>query len=115
MWTESLRDLGEPNIWEDAGNLALSLGEDRFVIEQRVGDLLKAGATPLILGGDHSITYPVVRAIASAHKQFDILHIDAHADLYPIFEGDPFSHACPFARIMEEGSQHDWCKLVFAH
>lgn len=49
------------------------------------------------------MTYPVLRAVARAHPRLTILHIDAHPDLYDEFEGDRFSHACPFARIMEEG------------
>jgi agmatinase len=57
----------------------------------------------LTLGGDHSISFPVVKAAQATHGDFDILHIDAHADLYHEFEGDPYSHACPFARIMENG------------
>ena len=55
----------------------------------------------LILGGDHSITYPIVAALHENHQPFDILHIDAHTDLYDEFEGDKYSHACPFSRIME--------------
>ena len=57
----------------------------------------------LILGGDHSVTFPVVQAVARKHGQLNILHFDAHPDLYDEFEGDRFSHACPFARIMEAG------------
>ncbi len=57
----------------------------------------------LTLGGDHSITYPVVRAVAKKFGKLSILHIDAHPDLYDVFDGNRFSHACPFARIMEEG------------
>ncbi len=57
----------------------------------------------LTLGGDHSITYPVIKAFSEKYPKLDILHIDAHADLYQDFEGDPHSHACPFARIMESG------------
>jgi arginase len=58
---------------------------------------------PIALGGDHSITYPIMRAVAKRHPGLTILHIDAHGDLYDDFEGDRYSHACPFARIMEEG------------
>ena len=58
---------------------------------------------PIALGGDHSVTYPTVRAVAQSHAPLTILHIDAHPDLYDVFEGDRYSHACPFARIMEEG------------
>ncbi len=58
---------------------------------------------PLVLGGDHSITYPVLRGFRPRHPRLTVLHFDAHPDLYDEFEGDRFSHACPFARCMEEG------------
>lgn len=59
---------------------------------------------PLIsLGGDHSISYPILKAIHSIYGPLQLLHIDAHADLYEEFDGNPYSHACPFARIMEDG------------
>ena len=64
--------------------------------------MLENGFRPIALGGDHSITYPIMRAIAKQHRGVTILHIDAHGDLYDEFEGDRYSHACPFARIMEE-------------
>ena len=57
----------------------------------------------LSLGGDHSVTYPIIKAYQDQYPKLDILHIDAHADLYHDYEGDPYSHACPFARIMENG------------
>jgi len=53
------------------------------------------------LGGDHSITYPIIKAHSNKYHKIDILHIDAHCDLYDTYEGDKYSHACPFARIME--------------
>jgi agmatinase len=49
------------------------------------------------------VTYPILRAVGPAWPDLTIVHLDAHPDLYPQFEGDPFSHACVFARIMEEG------------
>ena len=88
----------------DAGDLAIS--EDpasaRAQIEAGIASMLSKGFTAIALGGDHSITYPIMRAIAKQHRTITILHIDAHGDLYDEFEGDRFSHACPFARIMEE-------------
>src|SRR5205085_8790844 len=60
------------------------------------------GDIPLSLGGDHSVTYPVMRGIARAHRDVTLLQIDAHPDLYEDFEGDRYSHACPFARVLEE-------------
>ncbi len=53
------------------------------------------------LGGDHSITYPILKEFAAIHPKIDILHFDAHPDLYDELDGDKYSHACPFARIME--------------
>ncbi|MBX9581891.1 MAG: agmatinase [Gemmataceae bacterium] len=88
----------------DSGDLSiLPHAHPRSVIESSVAALLGQGSRPIILGGDHSITYPVVRAFYRARPTFDILHIDAHPDLYEEFGGDRYSHACPFARIMEEG------------
>jgi arginase len=55
-----------------------------------------------LLGGDHSVTYPIVRAFAPRYPELTIIHFDAHPDLYDEFEGSRLSHACPFARIMEE-------------
>ena len=57
----------------------------------------------LTLGGDHAITYPILRAYGPHYPDLTILHIDAHPDLYDELEGDRLSHACPFARIMEAG------------
>lgn len=88
----------------DAGDLTFSMHDDPLrQISDAVADLLQAGSAPVILGGDHAITYPVVRALRSFYPRLSILHIDAHSDLYDTFEGDPYSHACPFARIMEAG------------
>jgi agmatinase len=73
-------------------------------IEKKVGDLLDKGLRPVCLGGDHSITLPIVRAFGKHVPGLTILHFDAHPDLYDELEGNRLSHACPFARIMEEGA-----------
>jgi agmatinase len=87
----------------DAGDLQLpSTGDARGMIEQGIRALADSGVRPLSLGGDHSVTYPVLRALGPLVRGLTILQIDAHPDLYGDFEGDRFSHACPFARIMEE-------------
>jgi arginase len=88
----------------DAGDLALSAdaAAARTEIQRGIDAVLDSRHRPLALGGDHSITYPIMRAVAKHHRGLTILHIDAHADLYDSFEGDRYSHACPFARIMEE-------------
>jgi len=89
----------------DAGDLTLTdnPGNARVTIQAATELSLSNGFQPIALGGDHSITYPIMRAIAQHRPSVTILHIDAHGDLYDEFEGDRFSHACPFARIMEEG------------
>ena len=104
MWSELGVDLGAPGAMADAGDLELQDSVDApRLIEDTVRRLIASGGAPLAIGGDHAVTYPVVRAVASAHPGLTVLHIDAHPDLYDEFEGNRLSHACPFARIMEEG------------
>ena len=71
------------------------------VIENTVSQIVEGGRKPLVIGGDHSITYPVLKGVAAKHDNVTILHFDAHPDLYDEFKGNRYSHACPFARIME--------------
>ena len=88
---------------DDDGDLSLPpTGESREIIERAVRLVAGEGRPPILLGGDHSVTYPILRAIGPLHPKLTVLHIDAHADLYDEFEGDRYSHACPFARVMEE-------------
>lgn len=87
----------------DGGDVAFPEGANpRQQIEAAVLGLLQSGALPIVLGGDHSITYPVVQSLWREHEPFDLVHIDAHPDLYEEFEGDRYSHGCPFARILEQ-------------
>lgn len=103
LWSEDLREIaGAPHL-EDAGDLDLSrTAEARERIERAVAEIIDRGGRPLSLGGDHSVTYPVLRALGPRHPDLTILDVDAHPDLYHEYEGDPYSHASPFARIMEE-------------
>lgn len=101
---ESGVELGVDILLEDGGDLPLREEEgDAAAITRAVAAAIAEGAVPLVLGGDHMISFPVVEAIAAAHGPVSILHFDAHPDLYDDFEGDPRSHASPFARIMERG------------
>ncbi len=84
---------------EDLGDFSLSAYED---IEKITLQQLAKGYRAFTLGGDHSITYQIMKAYAAHYEDIHILQIDAHGDLYDEFDGDRFSHACPFARIMEE-------------
>ncbi|HZI28728.1 MAG TPA: agmatinase [Gemmatimonadaceae bacterium] len=103
LWSEDLLDLGSSGMLTDAGNVEVTPGEHaRRNIEAGIASVLRDGAVPIALGGDHAVTYAVLRAIHAEHGPCTIVHVDAHPDLYDEFEGDRYSHACPFARIMEE-------------
>ncbi len=113
-------------LWSDRGNMAcengLEVGTDIELIDKAdlplsdtdvaaddeqirgaVRDTINSGALPIFLGGDHGVTFPIVQALAAKYGPVNILHFDAHPDLYHDFEGNPRSHASPFARIMEAG------------
>lgn len=97
-------DLGADRRWRDAGDVGTVEAQPSFSeIEDRVGGLLAAGERVIALGGDHSVSYPLVRAHARVHHGLTILHLDAHPDLYDELDGSRLSHGCPFARVMEEG------------
>jgi arginase len=70
-------------------------------IEEAATTLLEQGARVLALGGDHAVTYPLLRAHAQHHEDLTVVQVDAHPDLYHHFEGDRWSHACVFARVLE--------------
>ena len=102
-WTESGADLGAAGFFDDAGDLAFSETDTFEAIESGIGNLLDEGRKPVSVGGDHSITYPILKAFARRYRELTVFHFDAHPDLYDEFEGNRLSHACPFARIMESG------------
>jgi agmatinase len=105
-WTELGVDIAAGGAVTDAGDLELGTcapADARRAIERGIGRLLDIGGRPVSLGGDHSVTYPVLRAVRPHAPRVTIVHIDAHPDLYDDFDGDRYSHACPFARIMEDG------------
>lgn len=78
-------------------------GKEAFeVIKHRVISELAAGSGPLLaLGGDHSITYPILAAYAQHGLRVHVLQLDAHGDLYHDLDGNPYSHGSPFARLLE--------------
>ena len=103
QWSELGIDVGG---FADAGDLQLSnssprVDQDFAEIERAVGALLEKDGRPVSLGGDHSVTYPILKAFGPQYPELTIIHFDAHPDLYDEFEGSRVSHACPFARIME--------------
>ena len=101
---ENLFDVSDPKLVEDLGNIEIGNPEDGFSnIKGFLDGVLASKHKPLLLGGDHSITFPILKSINKYHAPPTIVHFDAHPDLYDDFEGNPHSHASPFARIMEKG------------
>ena len=104
LWSENGTDLGAEDLFVDAGDIAPSIDRDMFIdIESAITHLLDHGLRPLSFGGDHAVTYPIVKAMSAHYPRLSILHFDAHPDIYDQFDGSRRSHASPFARIMESG------------
>src|SRR6185437_2230993 len=70
-------------------------------IRRVASEIVTRGKFPVVLGGEHSITGPVVAAVAAAHPNLSVLQIDAHADLRESFMGTPHNHACAMRRVLE--------------
>ena len=103
LYSESGLDLNAEPRLRDLGDLDLGTGAAaRTQIEDAIGYVLDRDAHVLALGGDHAVTYPIIRAYGKRYDTLNILHLDAHPDLYDTFDGSRYSHGCPFARIMEE-------------
>ncbi len=104
LWTEDGIDLGRKGSFHDAGDVPIpdDDGAAFAAIEFAVRETLGLGHPLICLSGDHSVTYPTIKAFHSKYPDLTILHFDAHPDLYDELDGNRLSHACPFARIMEE-------------
>jgi agmatinase len=72
-------------------------------IESRIAAIAAAGARPIAIGGDHSITLPVLRALAKKHGPLALVQIDAHIDTWDEYFGGKYFHGTPFRRAIEEG------------
>ncbi len=104
LTSESGLDLSAPGVLEDLGNISLTDSHEGVMgVTEALGAVIDRGLRPLTLGGDHAISWPAVKAVHAAHGPVDMLHFDAHADIYPDFDNNRYSHASPFARIVEEG------------
>ena len=102
-WSETGIDLSQEGLILDAVTTGCLSAANAFdEIQTTISLLLKQQIKPISLGGDHSITYPIIRAFSRKFPKLEILHFDAHPDLYHEFQGNRYSHASPFARIMEE-------------
>ncbi|MCE7738057.1 MAG: agmatinase [Candidatus Heimdallarchaeota archaeon] len=71
-------------------------------IEESLLPVLEAGIIPILLGGDHAITLPELRAITKIHGPVSLLHFDSHSDTVDEYFGMPYNHGTPFKRAVEE-------------
>ena len=103
-YTEDGLEISEGKVYEDEGDMAVSTDPATAFreIREKVASLVPSHRI-VSLGGDHSITYPIIDAHRQQYPELHLLQIDAHSDLYDNFAGNAYSHASPFARIMENG------------
>ena len=73
------------------------------VVTERIGAIAGAGARPIVIGGDHSISLPILRALAKQHGALALVQFDAHIDTWDEYFGGRYFHGTPFRRAIEEG------------
>lgn len=90
----------------DIGDVAINtfdLKKTVDIITQAYDKILAHDCIPLTLGGDHTLTYPVLRAISRKHGPVALIHIDAHADINDEMFGEKIAHGTPFRRAFDDG------------
>ncbi|MEN9613118.1 MAG: hypothetical protein RLZZ628_3932 [Bacteroidota bacterium] len=108
-FSESGLEVKESYNYQDCGDILFqnTNPEKAFTtIKNKISSLIKDNSKVISIGGDHSVSFPILSAFADKYEKINILHLDAHADLYDNFDNNPYSHASPFARIMESGVIH---------
>jgi len=106
-YCEHGKEIIENQNYKDCGNIEFSEIDAAFAykkIKETISRELEDGSKLISLGGDHSVSFPVIEAFSEKYSKLNVLHLDAHADLYDNFENNPYSHASPFARLMEKGA-----------
>jgi guanidinobutyrase len=90
----------------DIGDVAINtfdLKKSVDIITAHYREILSHGAIPLTLGGDHTLTWPILRAVKERHGPVALIHVDAHADVNEHMFGETVAHGCPFRRAWEDG------------
>ena len=88
----------------DVDVVPISIERTHEAIERKIDVVLAAGARPLSIGGDHSITLPLLRALARRHGPLAVVHFDAHPDTWDEYFGSKLFHGTPFRRAIEAGA-----------
>lgn len=90
----------------DIGDVAINpydLKKSVEIVTAAFDAILATGCTPLTLGGDHTLTLPILRSMANRHGPVGLIHVDAHADINEHMFGEAIAHGTPFRRAVEEG------------
>lgn len=90
----------------DIGDIAVNPFDLKATVDIITGsyrDIIAGGAVPLTLGGDHTLTWPILRAMRDRHGPVALIHVDAHADTNDEMFGERVAHGCPFRRAWEDG------------
>jgi guanidinobutyrase len=90
----------------DAGDIAINtfdLKKSIDIITSSYDEIMASGCIPLTMGGDHTISYPILRAVAKKHGPVALIHVDAHADINDEMFGEKIAHGTPFRRAYEDG------------
>ncbi len=88
----------------DVDVVPISIERTFEAVSRRIDEVLAAGARPVCVGGDHSVTLPILRAVARRHGPVGVVHFDAHPDTWDEYFGSKFFHGTPFRRAVEEGA-----------
>jgi agmatinase len=81
----------------------ISIEDTYAAVSRRLDEVIAAGARPLCVGGDHSVTLPILRSLGRRHGPVGVVHFDAHPDTWDEYFGHKFFHGTPFRRAVEEG------------
>jgi len=87
----------------DVDVVPISIERTYEVVTARIDEVLAAGARPVCVGGDHSVSLPILRAVGRRHGPGGLVHFDAHPDTWDEYFGSKFFHGTPFRRAVEEG------------
>jgi agmatinase len=87
----------------DVDVVPISIERTYEAVTRRIDEITGAGAIPLAVGGDHSVTLPVLRSLSRRHGRLGLVHFDSHPDTWDEYFGSKFFHGTPFRRAVEEG------------
>jgi arginase len=105
-YAENGLEIVEGRNYSDQGDIHFPTTDSKkafAIIKENIRERLQASDKVLSIGGDHSVSWPILDAYTDKYPGLHVLHLDAHTDLYESFDDNPLSHASPFARLAEKG------------